>query len=52
VTTPGGSDEFYAENGAPAARRELPAPEPIDIGRIIQSASKRQVEHLGPPLMD
>jgi len=52
ITTPGGSDEFYTENGTPAARRELPAPEPIDIGRLAQSASKRQVDTLGPPLVD
>lgn len=52
VTTPGGSDEFYAENGVPAARLELPAPEPMDIGRLVQSANERHIEHLGPPLMD
>jgi quercetin dioxygenase-like cupin family protein len=52
VTTPGGSDEFYADNGVPAARRELPAPEPIDIERIGRSASQRHIEHVGPPLVD
>jgi len=52
VTTPGGSDEFYAENGVPAARRELPIPEPLDIERLNRSAKARHIETLGPPLMD
>jgi quercetin dioxygenase-like cupin family protein len=52
VTTPGGSDEFYAENGVPAARRELPPAEPIDMARLTRSANARNMEHLGPPLVD
>lgn len=50
VTTPGGADEFYAENGVPAARLELPDPAPPNIQRLVATARARAIEIVGPPM--
>jgi quercetin dioxygenase-like cupin family protein len=50
VYTPGGVEEFFAEAGEPAARREVPpAPsEPPDIERLMAISAKYGVE-IRPP---
>lgn len=50
ITTPGGIDGFYAENGAPAERLALPEPAPPDMARLARTAGALEVEILGPPL--
>ncbi len=50
VTTPGGIDAFYAENGAPAERLELPPPGAPDVERLAATAEARAVAIVGPPL--
>jgi quercetin dioxygenase-like cupin family protein len=50
IYTPGGIDEFFAEAGEPAERREVPpAPtEPPDIERLVAIAQKYGME-MRPP---
>jgi hypothetical protein len=50
IYTPGGIDEFFAEAGEPAERREVPpAPtEPPDIERLMAIAQKYGME-MRPP---
>lgn len=50
ITTPGGIDGFYAENGAPAERLSLPEPASPDMARLVRTAKTLEVEILGPPL--
>jgi len=50
VTSPGGIDAFYTENGEPAERLELPMPAPPDIAHLVQTAKRCHVEIVGPPL--
>jgi len=50
VSTPGGADGFYVENGIPAERAGLPIPSPPDIPRLVESARRRDVEIVGPPM--
>ncbi|WP_223984626.1 hypothetical protein [Arthrobacter sp. NicSoilB8] len=38
------------ELGAPAARRELPEPEPIDGQALTAIAARHNIEIIGPPL--
>ncbi|GAA4801172.1 hypothetical protein GCM10023200_42490 [Actinomycetospora chlora] len=49
ITTPGGFEDFAAEVGEPATRRELPAPGPVDPERLGHAAARHQLELLGPP---
>jgi quercetin dioxygenase-like cupin family protein len=50
VTTPGGIDTFYSENGVPAEHGGLPEPAAPDLQRLTASARRRDIEILGPPL--
>lgn len=50
ITTPGGIEEFYAENGEPARDAQLPEPTAPDIARLAATARTRDIEILGPPL--
>lgn len=50
VTTPGGIDAFYDENAVPAEHAGLPEPTPPDLRRLAETARRRQVEIVGPPL--
>jgi quercetin dioxygenase-like cupin family protein len=50
ITVPAGFEIFAAEAGAPAARRELPEPEPIDGPSLTAIAARHNIEILGPPL--
>jgi mannose-6-phosphate isomerase-like protein (cupin superfamily) len=49
ITTPGGFEGFAAEVGAPAARRELPAPGAVDPAALGAAAARHGIEILGPP---
>jgi uncharacterized cupin superfamily protein len=49
ITTPAGFEEFAAEAGEPAARRELPAPGPLDPAFLGNAAARHHIEILGPP---
>jgi quercetin dioxygenase-like cupin family protein len=50
ITTPGGIDAFYAENGVPAEHGGLPEPTTPDLERLTTTARRRDIEILGPPL--
>lgn len=50
ITVPAGFETFAAEAGAPAARRELPEPEPIDGQKLTTIAARHNIEIMGPPL--
>ncbi|SDL78024.1 Cupin domain-containing protein [Arthrobacter sp. ov407] len=50
ITVPAGFETFTAEAGAPAARRELPEPEPIDGPALTAIAARHNIEIIGPPL--
>jgi hypothetical protein len=50
ITVPAGFETFAAEAGAPAARRELPEPEPIDGQALTAIAARHNIEIIGPPL--
>jgi quercetin dioxygenase-like cupin family protein len=50
ITVPAGFETFVAEAGAPAARRELPEPSPIDGEVLASIAARHNIEILGPPL--
>jgi quercetin dioxygenase-like cupin family protein len=50
ITVPDGFETFTAEAGAPAARRELPKPGPIDGQALTAIAARHNIEILGPPL--
>jgi quercetin dioxygenase-like cupin family protein len=50
ITVPAGFETFAAEVGAPAARRELPEPEPIDGEGLTAIAARHNIEIVGPPL--
>jgi quercetin dioxygenase-like cupin family protein len=50
IYTPGGVEEFFAEAGEPAARRELPPPsaEPPDVERLMAIGEKYGMQ-IRPP---
>jgi quercetin dioxygenase-like cupin family protein len=50
VYTPGGIDQFFAEAGEPAERRELPPPPsgPPDIDRLIEIGRKHGMDIKAP----
>ena len=50
ITVPAGFETFVAEVGAPAARRNLPEPEPIDGQTLTAIAARHNIEIIGPPL--
>lgn len=50
VSTPGGIDAFYVENGVAAENHGLPDPKAPDIPRLVETARRREVEIIGPPL--
>jgi len=50
ITVPAGFETFAAEVGAPAARRELPDPKPIDGEALTAIAARHNIEIVGPPL--
>lgn len=50
ITVPAGFEDFAAEAGSAAARRELPEPEPIDGAALAEVAARHGIELLGPPL--
>ena len=50
ITVPAGFEIFAAEAGAPAARRELPEPEPVDGPSLTAIAARHNIEIIGPPL--
>ena len=50
ITVPAGFETFAAEAGAPAARRELPEPAPIDAQELAGIAPRHNIEIVGPPL--
>jgi quercetin dioxygenase-like cupin family protein len=50
ITVPAGFETFAAEAGAPAARRELPEPAPIDGKVLAGIAARHHIEIMGPPL--
>jgi mannose-6-phosphate isomerase-like protein (cupin superfamily) len=49
ITTPSGFEDFAAEVGEPAPRRELPVPGPVDPERLGHAATRHHLEILGPP---
>ncbi|WP_433038313.1 cupin domain-containing protein [Actinomycetospora sp. CA-053990] len=49
ITTPAGFEEFAAEVGEPASRRELPEPGPGDPRVLGHAAARHHLEILGPP---
>lgn len=50
ITVPAGFEDFVAEAGTPAQRRELPEPVPLDGAALGAIAARHQIEILGPPL--
>lgn len=48
---PGGADQFFAEAGEPAQRRELPPPSdtPPDFEKLVRIGAKHGLELIGPP---
>lgn len=52
ITVPAGFEEFTAEAGEPALRRELPAPGPVDPAALQAAAAQHGIEILGPPPAD
>ncbi|SDI62726.1 Cupin domain-containing protein [Arthrobacter subterraneus] len=50
ITVPAGFENFVAEAGTPAERRELPDPVPVDGAALAAIAARHQIEILGPPL--
>jgi mannose-6-phosphate isomerase-like protein (cupin superfamily) len=49
ITTPAGFEDFAAEAGEPASRRELPEPAPVDPELLGHVAARHHLEILGPP---
>jgi quercetin dioxygenase-like cupin family protein len=50
IGTPGGFEEFYADNAEPAAALELPPAAVPDIERLGRTAAQHRTPLLGPPL--
>lgn len=50
ITAPAGFEDFAAEAGTPAQRRELPEPVPMDGPALTAIATRHQIEIMGPPL--
>jgi quercetin dioxygenase-like cupin family protein len=50
ITAPAGFEDFVAEAGAPAERRELPEPVPLDEAAVGPIAARHNIEIIGPPL--
>lgn len=50
ITAPAGFEDFAAEAGTPAERRELPEPVPMDGPALAAIATRHQIEIMGPPL--
>lgn len=50
ITVPAGFEDFAAEAGTPALRRELPDPVPVDGPALAAIAARHQIEIMGPPL--
>jgi quercetin dioxygenase-like cupin family protein len=47
--TPAGAEHFFREMGEPAAAATLPAPQPLDVERVVAVAAAHNIDILPPP---
>lgn len=50
ASIPGGSEEFHAEMGVPAAELTTPPPLPVDLARAVEVGAKYGMDTVGPPV--